>query len=375
VDLQSATLQVAGFSTAPAAPARVDLAGRLGASALLGLRGTIGAFGGPLKLDLSGELDEFALPRTNPYLLSQVGWQTREGRLTTKLACRIDGDALSARTEVRLSRLKLVRATSHDETQARIGLPLGLITTLMKDRRGDIKLAFPVGGRLSDPRFDFRETIWSAVRTVAINAITLPVSWIGRVQFTPDSRIERIQVNPVTFEPGTATLTPQGEGQVGRLVAFLDQLPDARLALTPIVSPRDAQELRRRKLEAAIDRAARQEHISREQAAARLFAQQLPGQPVPDDPAATLTALVERLPLPTGDLPELGAQRLETVRTMAKRAGTDPARLADGQVTQRDGGGSQVEIEVREPEDPQPSKFRDTLRKLGVPLKRTETDQ
>jgi Domain of Unknown Function (DUF748) len=369
VDLQSAALRMAGFSTLPAAPARVDLNGRIGASAELALRGTIGAFGGPLRLDLSGELREFAVPRTNPYLLRQVGWQTREGRLTTKLSCRIDGDTLSARTDVRLSRLQLVRGATHDEAQARIGLPLGLITTLLKDRRGDITVSFPVGGRLSDPRFDFRETIWSAVRTVAINAITLPVSWIGRVQFTPDSRIERIQVDPVTFEPGTATLTPQGEGRVGRLVAFLDQLPDVTLALTPIVSPRDAQEMRRRTVEAALDRAAHQDRSSRDEAAARLFAQHFPGQRPPDSPAATLAALQERLPLPTAELPELAAQRLQTVRATAKRAGIDSARLAEAPLTQREDGASQVEIEVREPDAPRPSKFRETLRKLGVPLK------
>ncbi len=369
VDLQPAALRVAGFSTLPAAPARVDLAGRVGAAAELALRGTIGAFGGPLRLDLSGELREFALPRTNPYLLHQVGWQTREGRLTTKLSCRIDGDALSARTDVRLSRLQLVRAASHDEAQTRIGLPLGLITTLLKDRRGDINVSFPVGGRLSDPRFDFRDAIWSAVRTVAINAITLPVSWIGRVQFTPDSRIERIQVDPVTFEPGTATLTSQGEGRLGRLVAFLDQLPDVTLALTPIVSSRDAQEMRRRTLEAAVDRAARQDRISRDEATARLFAHHFPGQPVPADTAATLAALLERLPLPTAELPELGAQRLETVRATAKRAGIASARLAEAKLTQREDGGSQVEIEVREPDAPRASKFREILRRVGVPLK------
>ena len=366
VDLQPAALRVAGFSTVSAAPARVDLAGRVGASAELALRGTIGAFGGPLRLDLSGELREFALPRTNPYLLHQVGWQTREGRLTTKLSCRIDGDALSARTDVRLSRLQLVRGASHDEAQARIGLPLGLITTLMKDRRGDINVSFPVGGRLSDPRFDFRETIWSAVRAVAINAVTSPVSWIGRVQFTPDSRIERIQVDPVTFEPGTATLTSQGEGRVGRLIAFLDQLPDVTLALTPVVSSRDAQEMRRLTLEAAVDRAARQDQISRDEATRRLFAQRFPGQPVPDDPATTL---LERLPLPTADLPELGAQRLAAVRATAKRAGIDSGRLAEAKLTQREDGGSQVEIEVREPDAPRASKFRESLRRLGVPLK------
>ena len=368
VDLQQAALRVAGFSTASAAPARVDLAGRVGASAELALRGTIGAFGGPRRLDLSGELREFAVPRTNPYLLRQVGWQTREGRLTTKLRCRVDGDTLSARTEVRLSRLQLLRGASHDEAQARIGLPLGLITTLMKDRRGDITASFPVAGSLSDPRFDFRETIWSAVRSVAINAITLPVSWIGRVHFTSDSRIERIQVDPITFEPGTATLTPEGEGRVGRLVAFLDQLPDVTLALTPVVSPHDAREMRRRKLEAAIERAARGGRISRSEATARLLAQHLPGQPVPDDPAAAMAVLAEHLPLPIADLPELGAQRLQTVRATARRAGIDAARLAEAPVTPREDDGSQVEIEVREPDAPRPSKFREALRRLGVPL-------
>src|SRR4029453_17334335 len=107
--------------------------------------------------------------------------------------------------------------------------------TLLKDRRGDIVVSFPVGGRLNDPRFDFRDALWSAMRTVAVNAITLPVSWIGRVHFTSDSRIERIQVDPVTFEPGTATLTPEGDGQVARLPAFRDALPQAALRCTPIV--------------------------------------------------------------------------------------------------------------------------------------------
>jgi hypothetical protein len=173
----------------------------------------------------------------------------------------------------------------------------------------------------------------------------------------------------VTFEPGTATLTPQGEGRLRHLVAFLDQLPDVTLALTPIVSSRDAQEMRRRTLEATVDRAARQDRLSRDEAMARLFAQRVPGQPVPDDPAATLAALQERLPLPTTELPELGAQRLETVRSTAKRAGIDSARLAEAKLTQREDGGSQIEIEVREPDAPRGSKFRETLRRLGVPLK------
>jgi hypothetical protein len=375
MDLQPATLRVNGFSTRPGAPARVDLQSRVAASGELAVRGTIGVVGAPLRIDLSGELREFAVPRTNSYLAQQVGWQTREGRLTTSLQCRIEGDALSAKTDIKLSRLQLVRA-SHDEAQTRIGLPLDLITALMKDRRGDITLSFPVGGRLSDPRFDFRDAIWGAVRTVAVNAITLPVSWIGRVQFTPDSRIERIQVDPVPFEPGTAALTPLGDTRVGRLVAFLEQLPSAGLTLTPTISPRDAEELRRRTVEADLERAARQGRLSREDAAARLFARQLPGRPVPEDPEAILAALLEHAPRPTAEqLAELAAQRVQTVRAAATRAGIDAARLSEGGPPPRESAESQLELEVREPDAARPSKIRETLRKLGVPLKGGDTEK
>src|SRR5438309_9139554 len=42
--------------------------------------------------------------------------------------------------------------------RSRIGLPLGMIVALMKDRRGDIRLSLPVGGRLSDPRTGDRKS-------------------------------------------------------------------------------------------------------------------------------------------------------------------------------------------------------------------------
>jgi Domain of Unknown Function (DUF748) len=368
VDVDSTTVQVEGLSTAAATPARVDVHARVGAGAELAMRGVVAAFGGPLRVDVSGELRQFAVPRANPYLLRQVGWQTREGRLTTTLRCRVEGDALSAHTEVRLSRLQLVRASGQDEVQARIGLPLGLVTALMKDRHGDIALAFPVGGRLNDPRFDVRDALWGAMRAVAVNTITLPVSWVGRVHFTPDSRIEGIQIDPVTFERGTATLTSEGAGQVARLAAFLERLPQVTLRLTPVVSAVDADALRARALEVALERLQRQSGLSRDEAARRLFAERVPRQPVPATTEAVLSAVQEQTVLPPDALAELAARRLEAVRADARRAGIDVARLVEGKATDRASGGGEVAIDVDEPDRPRRSPFRDALRRLGAPL-------
>jgi hypothetical protein len=364
VDVYGAAASAHGLSTDAATPARVQLTGQLGPGAELELRGTVGALGRPLKLDLKGELHEFALTRTNPYLLQQVGWKTTDGRLTTKIECRIDGDALNARTSITLSRLHLVRASTQDGAEKRMGLPLGMLTSLLKDKRGDIKLAFPVGGRLGDPRFDFSEAIWSAVRTVSINAITLPVSWIGRVRFTGDSRIERIEVNPVAFEPGTAEISPAGRAHVGKLTAFLDQLPEVRMGLTPVVSSADTAAMKRVRVEAAIDRAMRDERLSREAAVARVYAQRFPGQPAPATQDALMTALIGRESVSDGDVRDLAEARVEAVRRPLKQAQIDSKRLEEMKLVREEGSGSHVALDILEPEGPRRSKVREAVDRM-----------
>ena len=366
VDLQSASMKVDGLSTADAKPARLDLSGRLGSGSELVLRGTVGALGGPLRVDVNGEVRDFAIPRANPYLLRQVGWKSTEGRITSKIQCKIDGQALSAKTDIRLSQLQVTRAAASDGAQARIGLPLGVITALMKNRRGDINVSLPVGGRLDDPRFELGEAIWGAVRAVAVNAITLPVSWIGRVRFTPDSRIERIEVDPVPFEPGTEMLTDEGRAKVTRLAAFLDQLPEVRMSLTPVVSSGDVEALRRRPVEAAIDQLVRQHGLSRDAAAARLFAQRFPSDPVPSAPGTVIGSLMEAQTVAPTDVADLAARRLDAVKGTLKRAGIDAARLPETKLVQRDGRDGQVEANVLEPETTQPSKVREMFKRLGV---------
>jgi hypothetical protein len=249
--------------------------------------------------------------------------------------------------------LQLARAGGHDEAQARIGLPLGMITSLMKDRHGDIRLALPVGGRVSDPRFDFKELIWSTLRSVALKTIAAPVSLIGRVKSSADSRIERIEIDPIRFEPSTSTPTPEGQEQLTRLVAFLDQTPETRLTVTAVVSRRDLAAMKQPDIDAAISRAARDARISPEAAAARLFQERFPGQPLPETSDAVRAALLEGQTPPADAVSTLADKRLELVRATIKKAGIDTARLLDhkrAEVAQEDE--PQVRLDLAESENP-----------------------
>jgi len=366
VDIQRVVARMEGVSTLPAPPARMDLRGQLVGGADVALSGTLGSLGGPLALDVNGDLRQFAIPRANPYLLRHVDWKAREGWLTTKLRCRIRGDKLDAKTDIRLSQLQLTRAGNHDEAQARVGLPLGLIVALLKDRRGDINVSLPVGGRLNDPRFDFNDAIWSAVRTVAINAITLPVSWIGRVKLGSDSRIDEIQVDPIRFQPGTPTLTAEGQGQVARIAAFLQQLPEVRLTLTPVVSAHDLAELRRQAIDAAIERITREAQVSSEVAAARLFEQRFPRQQPPGSLEAIRAALLESEPPPAAEVPGLARKRVEAVRATLKQAEIDPARLLPATLVEAPEG--RIDVALAEADTSRRRGLLGRLRELGATI-------
>jgi len=351
VDVADIDSRIDGVSTAPSArPARMDMKARV-ADGLMSFAGTIGPVTGPLRLDLRGELREFAVPRTNPYLLHGVAWEARNGWLTTNIECRIEGDNLRAKADVLLSRLQLARAGGQDQAQARIGLPLGMLTSLLKDRHGDIRLALPVGGRITDPRFDVKELIWNTLRTVAVKAIASPVSLIGRVKSTADSHIERIEIDPIRFEPGTATPTQEGQQQLTRLVAFLDQTPETRLTATALVSRRDVAAMKRPDIDAVITRAAKSARIAPEAAAERLFQERFPGQPIPDSPDAVRAALAETEPAPAAEAATLADKRLEAVRATVKKAKIDTARLLeDKRVDVAADGEPQVQLDLADAE-------------------------
>jgi uncharacterized protein involved in outer membrane biogenesis len=366
LDLRRVALRAEGISTPPGRPVHVDLTGQAGPGTVLALRGTVGPVGGPLDFDLRGELRGLDAVRTNPYVMRYVAWQAAQGLLAVRVEGRLQDDALDARADIQLSRLQVVPAAPGDgASNVGAGLPLNIVVALMRDRRGDIRMSLPVSGRLSDPHFDFREAIRSAIKTVAINTITLPVSWIGRLHVSADSTIENVEVDPIRFQPGSVLLTEAGRAQAQRVAAFLDQVGEVRMALTPTVSERDLAVLRHQAAETSIKRRAAEARIPPEDAAAKLLRERRPDRPVPAEWEALLDALAETEAAPT-QAPSLAVRRLDTLLAVFKEAGIPRARLAETPLAERpEANGGAVELNLLEPETTRRSQLLQTLQKLG----------
>ena len=325
-DLTRLWAQVTGLATAPADPARVDIRGVIGGGGKLTVRGEISALGAPLFAHLTTELRELPITRMNPYLRNFTSWIARTGRVATKVEARVDGDDLNVKTQTQLGRLQVLRATPDDTSERRMGLPLGMIVALLKDKQGNISLTLPVGGRLSDPKFDFHDAIWSVLRTVTVKTIAAPVSWIGRLRVGPDSRIADVEVDPLEFAAGSTELTGKAAERVGAVAGFMKTLPDVRMILTPSISLGDLEALKAEQIRGRIENLVREQKLSEREAAARLYAEHYRREP-PQEIEAIVTALREVEPPPADEAYRLAKRRAESVRDTLKKSEVDPERL------------------------------------------------
>ena len=346
-ELSGISLVAEGLGTDARRRGTIDLRGTLASGTPVEVRGRVGALGSPPFLDLTVEAKRFPVIRLNPYLDRLSSWVARQGTLTASLRYTLDGDALEATNVVDLYGLELQQAGRGNEVQQRVGLPLGVLVSLLKDRQGEIHLTVPVRGRLSSPDFDYAEAMWTALRNLAVKLVSLPFSWIGGVSYTKDARIDALQIWPVTFTTATATPTRAGREQLQRLATFLRDAPALRLRLRPVTTVADVGALRRAALDARLA-AAGPDAAARRQAAVALYAELFVGREPPASDEVLLEELTRETRTPPRALRTLASDRTAAIREALAAGGVAGERLesAESRAAVESEGEGRVEFEI-----------------------------
>jgi hypothetical protein len=349
--LSKLNVSIEDLSSAPGERAQVTAQGLVGKTGGLDLRGAVAPFSEALFADLTLEVRDFSLLDVNPYADKYVSWVVKKGALAARVRSTIEGNRLTATNEVVVGGLEVARSEGGDEVKRRIGLPLGLIVALVKDLDGNIKLNVPITGTLDDPKFDWSDAIWTAVKNVLVNVAVAPFKAIGKL-FTKGDKIESVSIDPVPFAPGSAVIAPAVERQLTAVADFLRKSPFVKVALAPVATAGDVDGLRAQAL------GARLQHL---QADRRLrdysdvvevaFEEKFPDQkPEPDTDERRLAMLAAREPLPDGAVEDLLRRRLDAVReSLAKTEGIQPERLIveQGPSPVQDAGNGRVEFQLR----------------------------
>jgi uncharacterized protein involved in outer membrane biogenesis len=339
-----------GLGTAPDSRGQVAMNGRLTGGAPFEIKGALGALGGPLNFELDGKLTDFPLSRVNPYSNKLIGWVARRGAFGATVHYRVVDNRIEATNDLLIGQPEYAPSRSGDEVRDRVGVPFGMLVSLLKNVRGEIKLSVPVSGDLASRQFDLSDAFWAAMRETAISVMALPISWVGKIFYTEDSRIETVRIWPVSFEAGTARIARDFEPQAERLAGFLRDAPGVTLAMKPVHTVEDIVALKREAVRQRIDAAAREPGQTPEAVAARLFAERFPGQAPPAGLDALVTELVKAEPNPDAAARNLAVQRMDATRARLEAAkgaaNAERLRATEGVVPVEASGQGRIEFEI-----------------------------
>jgi hypothetical protein len=263
---------------------------------------------------------------------------------------RVADGRLQGDNEIVIAQPEFAPSRRGDEVRERVGLPVGTAVALLKNARDEIHLSFAVTGDVAARQFDFGDAFGAAVRKATLGALALPVSWVGKIFYTADSRIDTISIWPIAFEPGTTRMSRDIDAHAERLETFLRDAPGVALSMRPVVTVEDTAALKREAVRQRIEALAVEtgQPAAGPAIAARLFAERFPDRTAPPDTDFIVQALAEEERLPDTAVSALAAQRLEVTRRRLGRRGVDPERLrpVGGVVPVEASGLGRVEFEI-----------------------------
>jgi hypothetical protein len=302
----------------------------VGSDGALDMRGDLSGLGESLRADLVAELRDFSLSTANPYADSLTSWTVQRGKLQAKIHYHVEGDRITAEHDLAFNKLAVRKSTaSSDEAKRKIGVPLGLAVALLTDSNGNIDFSLPITGSLSDRSFDWGEAIWSGVKQVLAKVLLSPFSAIGRLFKGSDDSVDKLEIDPVTFAPGSAVIAPSTEAQLIKLADFLRRSPHIKLTLAPVVTAADLASLKEQEVAARVEVFRQAERLPDQTAALRAYYQQkLPDVTLPKAVGEQMALLAEREPVPEGRLAQLVERRIEATRdNLVKTQGIPEARV------------------------------------------------
>jgi hypothetical protein len=226
-DLTELTGKLGAFSSeAPGGEpqlAALELLGRAEGSASLEVSGQLNPLAQPLALDIAGKVRDLDLPPLSPYSVKYAGHGIERGKLSVDVTYKVlPNGQLTASNRIVLNQLTFGEPVAG----APNSLPVRLAVALLADRRGVIDLDLPISGSLNDPQFRIGPVIGKAILNLIGKALTSPFSLLASAFGGGE------EMSSVAFAPGSATLSPEAQQNLGKVAKALVDRPALKLTVT-----------------------------------------------------------------------------------------------------------------------------------------------
>ncbi|PID78237.1 MAG: hypothetical protein CSA18_02515 [Deltaproteobacteria bacterium] len=172
------SMDILNFSTSKESLADFALDGSINKNSSLKAKGQVKPFLKDIFADIKLKLEDLNLGQLTPYSGKFIGRAIKQGQLNLDLDYKIKNKKLKSKNILLVDQLELGRKI---KSKSAVNLPLGLAVSLLKDRKGQIKLDLPVSGNLNDPKFKLGKVIFQVFKNIIIKAASSPFSLLASI--------------------------------------------------------------------------------------------------------------------------------------------------------------------------------------------------
>lgn len=165
-----------------------------------------------------------SLVSLSSYTKNYLGYDMKQGTLTSTITQRINNGKLSGENKIGLNQIKLGDTVKSKDA---ISVPLEAALLLLKDSSGDVELDVPVSGNLNDPSFSYGSIVIKAFTNIITGIVTAPFSILGNLL-----GIDGKELKTVDFEPSSTALVASEEAKMKQYAQILQQKPSLKLTIT-----------------------------------------------------------------------------------------------------------------------------------------------
>jgi hypothetical protein len=209
--------------------------------------------GAPLKVDgkqvkgtitLTADGKALPLSQFNPYVTPAAGYSISDGRLSVNSKMRWAPDSYDSNTNVEFDRLDIAGAEGESLFLQKVGIPLQLALSLLRDVNGKIALAVPVSGDKSGMHVGLGEIVAQAIVKAILGAVASPLKMLGAVaDLAAGGGGGALVPEPIPCGPGLPTVDVAAGERGQQLGGALGGAPALRITLYGMAGGPDVRAL------------------------------------------------------------------------------------------------------------------------------------
>lgn len=220
---------LSGLNSDPDRYTSLKLDGRVGEYGITRITGELQPFDISRQSDIKMEFRNIDTHSLSPYAAKFAGRKIESGSLALDLDYKIDDRKLKGNNAIVLESLVLGERV---ESPDALDLPLDMAIALLQDENGRIDIDLPISGDLSNPQFDIDAVIQKAMGNLLGGIVSAPFKFIGSL-----FNISGEELRIISFEPGSAEITPPEAEQLAILTKALLERPALKLVIIGAYDP------------------------------------------------------------------------------------------------------------------------------------------